>query len=99
MPIYEPGLSELVTKNYEAGRLTFSTKISDGLKDAELCFIAVGTPPASDGSADLSQVLSALDEIATSIDHSCYIIVKSTVPIGTGTLLYKRVKVHMPAPL
>jgi UDPglucose 6-dehydrogenase len=95
VPIYEPGLSELVTKNYKAGRLTFSTKIADGLKTAELCFIAVGTPPASDGSADLRQVLSALDEIAQSIDHSCYIVVKSTVPIGTGILLYKRIKVHM----
>lgn len=95
IPIYEPGLEDLVKSNYAAGRLTFSTDISGGLKGAQLCFIAVGTPPASDGSADLAQVLSALDEIALSIDHSCFVVVKSTVPVGTGTLLCKRIAAHM----
>lgn len=95
IPIYEPGLDELVKKNIETGRLSFSTDIKEGLKNAQLCFIAVGTPPSSDGSADLAQVLNALDSIASSIDHSCFIVVKSTVPVGTGTLLWKRIRAHM----
>lgn len=89
IPIYEPGLEELVRKNSDEGRLSFSTDINAGLADAQLCFIAVGTPPAEDGSADLAQVRSALKNIVENIDHSCFIVVKSTVPVGTGTLLCK----------
>ena len=95
IPIYEPGLEELVKKNREAGRLSFSTEIKEGIKNAQLCFIAVGTPPSSNGSADLAQVLNALDSIGSCIDHSCFIVVKSTVPVGTGTLLWKRIRAHM----
>ncbi|MGI6442748.1 MAG: UDP-glucose/GDP-mannose dehydrogenase family protein [Synergistaceae bacterium] len=91
-PIYEPGLEELVKSNSAAGRLSFSTDITVGLKDAKLCFIAVGTPQGSDGCADLNQVTTALDEIVSNINHSCFIVVKSTVPVGTGTLLCKRIK-------
>ena len=94
-PIYEPGLSELIAKNAQAGRLSFSTRVKEGLKGAQLCFIAVGTPPAEDGSADLAQVLAAIDDIGASVDHSCYIVVKSTVPVGTGALLWKRVKAQL----
>ena len=90
-PIYEPGLDELIAKNIEAGRLSFSTKTADGLKGAELCFIAVGTPPAEDGSADLAQVLTAIDDIGEALTGPCYIVVKSTVPVGTGTLLCRRI--------
>lgn len=95
IPIYEPGLEEMVVRNSNEGRLSFSTDIAVGLKDARLCFIAVGTPPASDGSADLNQVMAALDGIATNINHSCFIVVKSTVPVGTGTLLCKRITSHL----
>ncbi|MEG1800148.1 MAG: UDP-glucose/GDP-mannose dehydrogenase family protein, partial [Synergistaceae bacterium] len=95
IPIYEPGLEEMVVRNSKEGRLCFSTDIAVGLKDARLCFIAVGTPPASDGSADLNQVMAALDGIATNINHSCFIVVKSTVPVGTGTLLCKRITAHL----
>ena len=94
-PIYEPGLDDLISQNIAAGRLTFSTRVSDGLSDAQLCFIAVGTPPAEDGSADLAQVLGAIDDIGANIDHSCFIVVKSTVPVGTGTLLWKRIKARL----
>ena len=94
-PIYEPGLEDLIRKNSDAGRLSFSTKIAEGLKGAELCFIAVGTPPADDGGADLAQVLGAIDGIGACIDHPCNIVVKSTVPVGTGTLLWKRVKARL----
>ena len=94
-PVFEPGLAELITKNTQAGRLSFAAGIREGLKDAQLCFIAVGTPPAEDGSADLAQVLSAIDSIGASIDHSCYIVVKSTVPVGTGALLWKRIRAQL----
>lgn len=95
IPIYEPGLAELVQKNLMSGNLSFSTEIKEGLTNARVCFIAVGTPPAQDGSADLAQVLAAIDGIGANIDHSCYIVVKSTVPVGTGTLLWKRIKAHL----
>ncbi len=94
-PIYEPGLDELIQKNRAAGRLTFSTDIKEGLPGSQLCFIAVGTPPAEDGSADLAQVLAAVDQVAGALTHSCCIVVKSTVPVGTGTLLCKRIRTHL----
>ncbi|MDO5115367.1 MAG: UDP-glucose/GDP-mannose dehydrogenase family protein [Synergistaceae bacterium] len=94
-PIYEPGLDELIEKNRREGRLIFSTRIKDGLDGTQLCFIAVGTPPADDGRADLAQVLSAIDDIGSELSHSCYIVVKSTVPVGTGTLLCKRIRNHL----
>ena len=94
-PIYEPGLDELIERNQREGRLFFSTKIRDGLEGTQLCFIAVGTPPADDGRADLDQVLAAIDDIGSELSHSCYIVVKSTVPVGTGTLLCKRIKNHL----
>ncbi|MCD7876458.1 MAG: UDP-glucose/GDP-mannose dehydrogenase family protein [Cloacibacillus porcorum] len=94
-PIFEPGLDELIERNQREGRLSFSTKIRDGLEGTQLCFIAVGTPPADDGRADLAQVLAAIDVIGSELSHSCYIVVKSTVPVGTGTLLCKRIKNHL----
>ena len=94
-PIYEPGLDELIERNQREGRLFFSTKIRDGLEGTQLCFIAVGTPPADDGRADLAQVLAAIDDIGSELSHSCYIVVKSTGPVGTGTLLCKRIKNHL----
>lgn len=94
-PIYEPGLDELIERNQLEGRLSFSTKIRDGLEGTQLCFIAVGTPPADDGRADLAQVLAAIDDIGSELSHSCYIVVKSTVPVGTGTMLCKRIKNHL----
>lgn len=94
-PIYEPGLDELIQKNRAAGRLSFSTNIKEGLPGTQICFIAVGTPPADDGSADLAQVLAAIDQVGEALTHSCFIVVKSTVPVGTGTLLCKRIKTHL----
>ena len=68
-PIYEPGLDELIERNQREGRLFFSTKIQDGLEGTLLCFIAVGTPPADDGRADLAQVLAAIDDIGSALSH------------------------------
>jgi len=84
MPIYEPGLEEMVKRNVEEGRLTFSTDTAAGVKRSDVVFIAVGTPPAKDGSTDLSQVESAATEIAHALDKYKIVVNKSTVPVGTG---------------
>ncbi|MCG8569109.1 MAG: UDP-glucose/GDP-mannose dehydrogenase family protein [Spirochaetes bacterium] len=84
MPIYEPGLDSLVIKNYNGGRLHFSTDIKDGLAGAEFIFIAVGTPPMEDGSADLQHVLAVAKQIGQNINNYKVIIDKSTVPVGTA---------------
>lgn len=84
MPIYEPGLEQLVTQNVRAGRLSFSTDYSTALKDADFAFIAVGTPSGVDGEADLQYVRSVAEAIADHVDHSIIVVNKSTVPVGTG---------------
>ncbi len=84
LPIYEPGLEELVERNVQAGRLIFTTSYADALKDAEFVFIAVGTPSDVDGQADLRYVRMAAETIADVMDHPMIIVNKSTVPVGTG---------------
>ncbi len=85
MPIFEPGLKELVAGNAEAGRLTFSTDIESAVKPADAVFIAVGTPSAeSDGRPDLSHVHAAVKEIAKALDGYTVVVTKSTVPVGSG---------------
>ncbi len=84
IPIYEPGLKEIVRANAEAGRLTFTTDIAESAKYAKLQMIAVGTPPGEDGSADLQYVLAAARNIATHMDGPRVIVDKSTVPVGTA---------------
>ncbi len=84
MPIYEPGLDELVKRNVKAGRLQFTTSYKEGLKDAEYAFIAVGTPSGVHGEADLQYVAAAATSIAENMAGPLVIINKSTVPIGTG---------------
>src|SRR5215218_3033282 len=85
MPIFEPGLAELVEHNYREGRLGFSTEFASAVRDAEAIFIAVGTPSRrDDGHADLSYVYTAAGEIAAELDGFTVIVTKSTVPVGTG---------------
>jgi UDPglucose 6-dehydrogenase len=85
IPIYEPGLKELVASNVRQGRLSFTTSLADGLKGAAAVFIAVGTPSRrGDGHADLSYVYGAAREIAEGLKGFTVIITKSTVPVGTG---------------
>lgn len=84
IPIYEPGLESLVLKNYEMGQLRFTTSIKEALENAEICFIAVGTPMGEDGSADLHYVLGVASEIGQNMTHHMYVIDKSTVPVGTA---------------
>ncbi|MAN52285.1 MULTISPECIES: UDP-glucose dehydrogenase family protein [unclassified Marinimicrobium] len=84
IPIYEPGLEPLVTENYAAGRLHFTTDAAEAVKHGDLQFIAVGTPPDEDGSADLKYVLAVAETIATHMEKRQVIIDKSTVPVGTA---------------
>src|SRR3972149_2924142 len=84
MPIYEPGLEELVQRNVEAGRLAFTTSYKEALKDCEFVFICVGTPSGVDGDADLKYVESAAKSIAENMQAPLIVINKSTVPVGTG---------------
>ena len=85
MPIYEPGLAELVSANVRAGRLSFTTDLVEGVKDADAVFIAVGTPSRrGDGHADLSYVFAAVREVAAALTKPAVIVTKSTVPVGTG---------------
>ncbi|HBJ71157.1 MAG TPA: UDP-glucose 6-dehydrogenase, partial [Cryomorphaceae bacterium] len=84
LPIYEPGLEEIVKRNVAAGRLTFSTSLQDAIQGSEAAFIAVGTPPGEDGSADLQYVLAVAREIGEHMSDYLVVITKSTVPVGTA---------------
>ena len=92
IPIYEKGLEALIKKNYEEGRLHFSTNLLDGLNESLFIFIAVGTPPNEDGSADLQHVLAAAQEIGKNINDYKIIINKSTVPVGTADKVKEEIK-------
>ena len=84
IPIYEPGLEELVKKNVAAGRLRFTTDLASVLDDVEIVFSAVGTPPDEDGSADLKYVLQVARTIGQHLNHYVVVVTKSTVPVGTA---------------
>ncbi|MBW7918831.1 MAG: UDP-glucose/GDP-mannose dehydrogenase family protein [Anaerolineales bacterium] len=99
MPIYEPGLDELVKRNVNAGRLSFTTSYKDALKDCEFAFIAVGTPSGVNGEADLQYVAAAARSIAENMTAPLIIINKSTVPIGTGDWVADIVKDAQPKPI
>lgn len=84
LPIYEPGLDEIVEHNYKKGRLSFSTNLEEAIVGAQVAFIAVGTPPGEDGSADLQYVLKVADSIGTHMNRYLIVVTKSTVPVGTA---------------
>jgi UDPglucose 6-dehydrogenase len=90
LPIYEPGLSELVQRNRRDGRLTFTTGLARGVSPAQLVFIAVGTPQSADGSADLSTVWAVADELAEHANGPKTVVIKSTVPVGTNRAVAER---------
>lgn len=97
MPIYEPGLDDLVARNVAAGRLSFTTDLANAVKDAEAVFIAVGTPSRrGDGHADLSYVFQAAEDIARHAEGYTVVVTKSTVPVGTGREVMKRIKAVRP---
>lgn len=93
LPIFEPGLDTIVKSNYSKERLNFSTNLSQAVKGAQVAFIAVGTPPGEDGSADLKYVLQVADTIGSCIDEYMIVVTKSTVPVGTA----KKVKASIAA--
>ena len=92
IPIHEPGLQEVVKRNVEAGRLSFTTDIAKAAQHGVLQFIAVGTPPDEDGSADLQYVLAAARNIALHMDGYKVIVDKSTVPVGTADKVRETLK-------
>ena len=94
IPIYEPGLDKLVSKNVDEGRLRFSTDLPSAIRAARAIFIAVGTPPKADGSADLRYVEEVARSIADHMNGPKLIITKSTVPIGTGRIIQKITDAH-----
>jgi UDPglucose 6-dehydrogenase len=92
LPIYEPGLEDIVERNVKAGRLSFTTELDQALEGAEAAFIAVGTPPGEDGSADLRYVLAVAREIGERMKDYLVVITKSTVPVGTARKVKQEVK-------
>jgi UDPglucose 6-dehydrogenase len=92
IPIYEPGLQELVHRNHRDGRLVFTTDLKEGIAPAQLVFVAVGTPQSDDGSADLSTVWAVTDAVAEQTNGSKIIVIKSTVPVGTNSQVNKRLR-------
>jgi UDPglucose 6-dehydrogenase len=99
LPIFEPGLEEIVRRNYAAGRLHFTTSYEEALEGVEFAFIAVGTPSGSGGEADLSQVEEAAQRIARAMTQTLLVVNKSTVPIGTGDFVSEIIKEHQPKPV
>ena len=92
IPIYEPGLAELVVRSAKAGRLLFTTDTATAIRDAQVVFLAVGTPPSADGSADLSSLWKVVDSIAPHLDPEAVVVTKSTVPVGTCAGIEARLK-------
>lgn len=97
IPIYEPGLESLVKNNVEAGRLKFTTDIGDAIGDADVLFIAVGTPPDEDGSADLSYVIAVAREVGKRLDDYLLVVTKSTVPVGTAKKVRQAIQEELDA--
>ena len=99
IPIYEPGLTDLVRRNERAGRLSFALEVSPAFAEADAYFIAVGTPAGADGAADISSVLDAADRIARTAKRPALVVVKSTVPVGTCDAVQARIDGQASVPL
>jgi UDPglucose 6-dehydrogenase len=95
LPIYEPGLETVVATNYQQGRLQFTTSLSEAISNSNVYFIAVGTPPGEDGSADLQYVLAVAREIGRHLDRYAVIVDKSTVPVGTAEKVRETVRAEL----
>ncbi|NLZ49363.1 MAG: UDP-glucose/GDP-mannose dehydrogenase family protein [Clostridiales bacterium] len=94
-PIYEPGLDELLKKNYEENRLNFTTDYASAYKNADVIFIGVGTPEREDGSANLDYVYTVAEQIAKNVEKDCLVVVKSTVPVGTNDKIEEFLKENL----
>ena len=98
LPIYEPGLDDYVERNQKQGRLSFTTEIGDAFATADVVFIAVGTPPDEDGSADLRHVLAVAEQIGLHMTRELVVVTKSTVPVGTAAKVSAAVTRHAKFP-
>jgi UDPglucose 6-dehydrogenase len=94
IPIYEPGLEDLVERSLSDGRLSFSTDVADAVRRSSVIFIAVGTPPGEDGSADLQHVLAVAETIGRSMEDEKVVVTKSTVPVGTAARVRAAIEAH-----
>ncbi len=92
VPIYEPGLSEMVVRNASAGRLHFTTRVTESVRAAAVVYLAVGTPSAPDGAADLSALWTVVDQIAPHLPLEAVVVIKSTVPVGTNAQVSERLR-------
>ncbi len=99
VPIYEPGLEPLIERNLATGRLKFTTDVPEAVRSAHVIFIAVGTPPGEDGSADLQHVLDVAREIGRSVQDEKIVITKSTVPVGTARLVREAIEAETDVPV
>jgi UDPglucose 6-dehydrogenase len=99
LPIYEPGLEELVRRNQAQGRLAFTTDVAAAAHTAQVVFLAVGTPPGEDGSADLRHVLAAAETVGRHVGRECVVITKSTVPVGTAAKVDEVIARHAAHPV
>ena len=99
IPIYEPGLDALVEHNLASGRLRFTTDVAQAIRESKIAFIAVGTPPGEDGSADLQYVLAVAKTIGQSMQHEMIVITKSTVPVGTARQVREAVEAETDIPV
>ena len=95
IPIFEPGIEDIIKYNVEKGRLSFTTNLKDSLVDAEAVFIAVGTPPDEDGSADLKYVLGVARDIGQHMDHYMVVVTKSTVAVGTSNNIKATIQIEL----
>ncbi len=93
-PIYEPGLEKLLASNMDAGRLRFTTSLSEGIAGAEIIIIAVGTPQADNGAADLSYLEQAAKNLSPKLVQGSIVVIKSTVPVGTNDAIKKLIESH-----
>ena len=98
LPIYEPGLDDYIERNQRQGRLSFTTDIAGAIASADVVFIAVGTPPDEDGSADLRHVLAVAEQIGTHMKRELVVVTKSTVPVGTAAKVSAAVNKHATLP-
>src|ERR671924_760038 len=99
MPIYEPGLEEMVARNVGDGRLSFSTDLADAVRRSVIVFIAVGTPPKSDGQTDLTAVAEVARGIGLAMERYTVVVNKSTVPVGTGDFVREVIERHQASPV
>ncbi len=91
IPIYEPGLKDVFDRNHYHGRIRFTTSLAEGVKDADMVFLALPTPPGADGEADLSYILKVAEDLGPLVDHYMVVVDKSTVPVGTADKVRERI--------